>query len=246
MDITKDSWSKEEYNIFLKYLYQKKDTKFKEFSKKIILDETIIGVRTPILKKISKEIFKGNYKSYLEVSSDNTYEEKLIYGLIVGNIKEFNEETIKYVNNYSKMINNWALCDLFCSNLKFVKKNKQEVLKYINKKIKNKNTWMKRLCFVLLLDYYVEEEYLPLIFELCDTYNTSDYYVEMSVAWLISICYIKYKKQTKKYLNKNKLNNFTYNKAIQKIIESKRITNEEKNILRKMKRGDKNENRNCK
>ena len=113
-----------------------------------------------------------------------------------------------------------------------------------NKKIKNKNLWIKRLCFVLLLDYYIEEEYLPLIFELCDTYNTSDYYVEMSVAWLISICYIKYKEQTGKYLNNNKLNNFTYNKTIQKIIESKRISNEEKDILRKMKRGDKDENRN--
>lgn len=244
MILQKNNWTKEDYNIFLEYLYSKKDIKFKEFSKKIILDETMIGVRTPILKNMAREIFKGNYKSYLEIAKDDIYEEKLIYGLIICNIKEFNEETIKYMDNYSKKINNWALCDLFCSNLKFVKKNKKEVLEYIKKKIKKENIWIKRLCFVLLLDYYIEEKYLSLIFELCDTYNTNDYYIEMSVAWLISNCYIKYKRETNIYLNNNKLNKFTYNKAIQKIIESKRITEEEKNILRTMKRGEKNENRN--
>jgi len=236
MNLTKDNWTKEDYNYFIEYLASFKDVKFKDFSIKIIVDDTLIGVRTPILKNIAKSIFKGNYKEFLNVCKPKTYEEKLIYGLIIGNIKEFNKETIKYVNKYSKMINNWALCDLFCSNLKFVKNNKKEVFKYILNTINSNNLWIKRLCFVLLLNYYIEENYLDIIFKLCDTYNTNDYYVEMSVAWLISICYIKYKDKTINYLNNNKLNDFTYNKGIQKIIESKRVTNEEKNILRNKKR----------
>lgn len=236
MLLTKNNWTKEDYNNFVVYLNNNVDLKFKEFSSKIILDNTLIGVRTPILKQIAKEIFKGNYKSFLDICIPKTYEEKLIYVLVIGSIKEFDNETIKYVNNYSKLINNWALCDMFCSNVKFVKNNKDRVLKYILKNIKSKDLWVRRLCFVLLLDYYIEEKYLNIIFELCDTYNTNDYYVEMSVAWLISICYIKYKENTKEYLNNNKLNDFTYNKALQKIIESKRIIEEEKEILRKMKR----------
>ena len=134
------------------------------------------------------------------------------------------------------MINNWALCDLFCSNIKFVKNNKKEVFNCILDNIDNDNLWIRRLCFVLLLDYYIEPDYIDIIFELCDTYNTNDYYVEMSVSWLISICYIKEKDKTIKYLDSNKLNEFTYNKALQKIIESKRITKQEKNILRNKKR----------
>lgn len=236
MILTKENWNNDDYKNLVIYLNENSNLKYKEFSEKIIVDNTLIGIRTPILKSISKEIYKGNYKSFLEVSSPKTYEEKLIYGLVLGNIKEFNEETIKYVNNYSKMINNWALCDLFCSNLKFVKKNKDKVLKYILKSIKKKNIWIRRMCFVLLLDYYIEKPYLNIIFELCNEYNTSDYYVEMSVAWLISICYIKFKEETLNYIRNNKLNDFAYNKAIQKIIESKRITKEEKEELKKLKR----------
>lgn len=236
MILTKKNWNKTDYEDFIVYLHKNKDLKFKDFSEKIILDNTLIGVRTPILKKISKEIYKGNYVKFLEITTCRTYEEKLIYGLIIGNLKEFNEQTIKYIDIYSKMINNWALCDLFCSNLKCVKNNSDKVLKYILKKIKSKNLWIRRLCFVLLLDYYIEEKNLKIIFELCDTYNTNDYYVEMSVAWLISICYIKYKKETQIYLNNNKLNDFTHNKAIQKIIESKKILKDEKEYLTKMKR----------
>ena len=236
MNLTKDNWTKEDYNNFLEYLHSIKDLKFKDFSTKIIVDNTLIGVRTPLLKSISKNIFKGNYKEFLKVSKPKTYEEKLIYGLIIGNINVFNKETIKYVNKYSKMINNWALCDLFCSNLKFVKNNKEEVYSYILDNISSDNLWIKRLCFVLLLNYYIEPKYIDNIFELCDTYNTNDYYVEMSVSWLISMCYIKEKESTIKYLDSNKLNDFTYNKAIQKIIESKRVTKEEKIELRKKKR----------
>lgn len=236
MNLTKDNWTKEDYNIFLEYLHSLKDLKFKDFSIKIIMDNTLIGVRTPLLKDISKNIFKGNYKEFLSICKPKTYEEKLIYGLVISNIKEFNKETIRYVNNYSKMINNWALCDLFCSNLKFVKNNKEEVYNYILDNINSDNLWIRRLCFVLLLNYYIEPKYIDNIFKLCDTYNTNDYYVEMSVSWLISMCYIKEKDKTINYLNSNKLNDFTYNKAIQKIIESKRVANKEKEELRKKKR----------
>lgn len=246
MQLIKKIWTKKDYEDLYVYLENKKDINYKIFTEKIVLDNTIIGVRMPILKKIAKEIHKGNYKSYLDKKINNTYEEKLLYGLVICNIVEFNSDTKYYLENYEKMINNWALCDLFCSNFKIVKKNKKEVLEYILNKIKSSNQWDKRLAFVLLLNYYIEKQYLDIIFELCDTYNTNDYYVKMSVSWLLSMCYVKYKNETMNYLKSNKLDDFTYNKALQKIIESKRITKEEKDIIRKMKRGEKNENRNSK
>lgn len=238
-------WTTEKYQEFVKELYSMQDIKYQEFSKNIIFDNTIIGIRTPILKKIAKDISKGDYNSFLKLSTNNTYEEKMIYGFVVSNIKDFNIFT-KNVDNFKYKINNWALCDMFCAASRIVIHNKEAMYQYILDNLSTTNMWIKRMCFVFLLDYYIEPEYLDRIFELCDTYNSLDYYVQMSIAWLISICYIKYSKETKKYLQNCKLDDFTYNKAIQKTIESRRITNEEKEKLRKMKRGKKYENINSK
>ena len=92
------------------------------------------------------------------------------------------------------------------------------------------------MCFVLMISYYIEDKYLENIFVLCDTYNTKDYYVQMAVAWLISICYIKYPDITINYIKENHLDNFTHNKAIQKIRESYRVSIEDKEFLNGLKR----------
>ena len=92
------------------------------------------------------------------------------------------------------------------------------------------------MCYVLIISYYIEDKYLDDIFMLCDMYNTNEYYGQMAVAWLISICFIKYRDRTLKYIKNNKLDNFTHNKAIQKIRESYRVDSRDKDILSKLKR----------
>ena len=237
MNLTKNTWNKKDYKEFFNYLDTLKDLNYQKFHKKLLNTDTpIIGIRTPILKKISKEISKGNYKQFLELNSMYYYEEIILYGFIIGHIKELNPNLINYINYYISKIDSWATCDLFCSNLKIVKKNKEYFLNYIKENIKSPNSWMKRTCFVLLLSYYIEDEYLETIYNLTDNYNTKDYYVNMAIAWLLSICYIKYKDKTLNYLNRCKLDNFTYNKTIQKIIESTRISKEEKLKLKKLKK----------
>ena len=236
MKLKKEYWTNQDYIEFTDYLKHIANIKYKQFSEKIIFDNTILGINIPTLIKIANEIYKGNYIEFLEISKNDTYEEKLIYALVISNIKDYNV-VICYINKYKYKINNWALCDILCSHLKIVKKYQKEFLMYIKRNIKNQNLWIKRMCFVLLLNYYIEEEYINDIFDMINKYNSNDYYVQMSVAWLISICYVKYKEKTLKYLENKELDNFTYNKALQKIIESKRVTKEEKNIIRNMKRG---------
>lgn len=121
------------------------------------------------------------------------------------------------------------------SNLKIFRKNKEDGFKEIKKYLKNSNTWINRFGYVLLLNYYIDDKYIDKIFKLCENYK-DEYYVKMSIAWLISMCYIKYKDKTMEYLNNNELDKWTYNKAIQKIIESNRVSKEEKEILKKMKK----------
>ncbi len=184
---------------------------------------------------MAKDISKGNYKQFLHLLKKEYYEEITLYGFIICYIKEMNV-SVNYLDIYKDRINNWASCDLFCAGYKIVVKNKEYFWKYINENINSNNLWIRRMCFVLILDYYIEEDYLDMIFELCDKYNTNDYYVNMAVAWLISICYIKYPGITIKYIKNNKLDDFTHNKAIQKIRESYRVGREDKDYLNSLKR----------
>ena len=87
-----------------------------------------------------------------------------------------------------------------------------------------------------ILTHFINENYIDEIIKLLDNIECDKYYVQMAIAWLISIAYVKYKEKTEKYLKKSKLSNFTYNKAIQKIIESLRVSKEDKERLKKMKR----------
>jgi len=235
MNFVRDSWNKEQYSEFLQYLFEIRDIKYKDFHSNLGVGGNVIGIRTPLLKSIAKDISKGNYRKFLELLSVDYYEEVTLYGLIICNVKDL-DESVKYLEIYKNRINNWASCDLFCSGYKIVKKNKSYYWDYINNNIGSDNLWIRRMCFVLMISYYVESKYLENIFKLCDVYNTSDYYVQMAVAWLISICYIKFPEATLMYIKSNKLDNFTHNKAIQKIRESYRVSDNDKKKLNELKR----------
>ena len=235
MNLIRNNWNKKDYTEFINYLFEIRNIKYKEFHSGLSVGNNVIGIRTPILKKIARDISNGNYKDFLSLLREDYYEEITLYGFIICNIKEI-DKSIKYLDIYKERINNWASCDLFCSSYKIVTLNKDYFWKYINDNISSDNLWIRRMCFVLILSYYVEEDYLVDIFMLCDKYNTKEYYVQMAVAWLISICYIKYPDITTKYIMNNRLDNFTHNKAIQKIRESYRVSSKDKEYLNKLKR----------
>lgn len=233
MELIKIKWEKRDYEELRKKLYELQDENYKNFCKKIIKDDSIIGIRIPILRKISKEISKGNYESFLKISNPICYEEKMLYGLVICNIEKYSLDIFNYIDEYILKINNWSLCDTFCISLKIVKKYKTEFFEYILKNIKTNNNWIKRFCFVLLLNYYIEKKYIKVIFELCNKYNTNEYYVEMAIAWLITECFIKEEKITTKFLKENKLGLNINKKILKKINESNKINKEKYNFIRK-------------
>ncbi len=133
-------------------------------------------------------------------------------------------------------IYNWGICDTFCAGLKCFKSNKEKGFDLLNTYLDSQKEFELRFAIVLLLDFYIVDEYVDRVIEILDNIHHEGYYVKMAVAWAISICYIKYSEKTMIYLKDNKLDNFTYNKALQKIIESYRVDKDEKNIIRNMKR----------
>ena len=215
------------------------DEKYREFHKSICPGvDQIIGVRIPKLRNYAKELLK-KYKcqDLLKILKDEYYEEIMLKGMLIGlNQKENIEETIKRIKKFVPEINNWAICDTFCAGLKTTKKNKEKIWEIIKKYLESKQEFEIRFAVVMILDYYIEEKYLKEIYKICDKIKHEGYYVKMAVAWCLSICLIKYYDQTIEYLNNCHLDDFTYQKSIQKAIESYRITKEQKEELRKMKK----------
>ncbi len=156
--------------------------------------------------------------------------------MLIGLEKEDSKTIIKDVRKFVPKINNWAICDTFCAGLKFTRKNKEEVWSLLKIYLKSEKEFELRFAVVMILDYYIEEEYLKEDFEIFDSIKSDKYYVQMAVAWAISLALIKFYNQTVEYLKKAKIDTFTYNKAIQKAIESYRITEDKKIYLRKMKK----------
>ncbi len=217
-------------------IFELADEKYKKFQSGLCPDtDNIIGVRVPILRNYAKELVKEDFKSNFEKIETDYYEEVMLKGMMIGLAQIPYEEKLKYVEDFIPYIDNWATCDVFVSGLKI--KEKEQFYEFILKYLSNQNTEFEiRFGLVCLLNYFIDEQHLAKIFEITDTINRDEYYVEMAIAWLISICYIKFPKETRKYLKDNKLSKFAYNKSIQKIIESRRITEQEKEKLRKMKR----------
>ena len=232
-NLIKENWDSNDYQEFLNILKNNSDIEYKRFHQSLVKDlDKFYGCRIPFLKKVAKEISIGNYQEFLKLNKLEYYEEKMIYGFIISSVKmDFNERLV-LVEQFIKYIDNWAICDSFCANLKCFKNNRELGFKFINKLIKTNDVYSIRVGLVLLLDYYIEEDYLNKIFKICNNIKNKDYYVLMAISWLISICYIKYPKATLVYLKDNKLDNWTNNKAIQKIKESRRITKEEKEFLK--------------
>ncbi len=216
------------------------DSKYKKFHSNLCPGtNNILGVRVPVLRNYAKEISKdNNLEELLKMIDDEYYEEIMLQGMLIGLEKNISFEKLEqYIKAFVPQIDNWAVCDVFCAGLKITKKYKKEMNILIKEYLKSNNEFEVRFAIVMILDYYVEEEYLKKDFEIFDKTKLDKYYVKMAVAWAISICLIKYYDETYEYLKNNRsLDMWTYNKAIQKAIESYRITNEQKEKLKKMKK----------
>lgn len=220
-------------------LFELSDQKYKEFHSGLCPGvNNIIGVRVPILRKYAKELLKSyTIGELLKEIDEEYYEEIMLKGMLIGlSSTEDIEVILKYIREFIPKIDNWAICDVFCAGLKITKKHKDEMWKLIQDYLKSDREFEIRFGIVMILDYYIEQEYLQRDFKTFDKIQSKDYYVQMAIAWAVSICLIKYYDETIRYLKVCKLDNFTFNKSLQKAIESYRIDSKQKEVLRKMKR----------
>ena len=220
-------------------LFELADEKYKEFHGGLCPGvNNIIGVRVPVLRNYAKELVKKySLEELWNQIDDEYYEEIMLKGMIIGLSKKENIDVVfNYIKQFVPKINNWAVCDVFCAGLKITKKYKEEMWNFIQTYRKSEKEFEIRFAIVMILDYYIEEEYLEKDFKIFDSITSKDYYVQMAIAWAVSICLIKHYDETVEYLRNCKLDKFTFNKSLQKAIESYRVTEDKKQYLRKMKK----------
>lgn len=239
-DLVSIKWSKDNYFEFKNLLYSYKDPKYKEFNEKIIPNiGNSIGVRMPTLRNISKNLSKNNdlvnFYNFLE--EGDTYEEKIIQGMILPYLPyEIENNIFNNIDMYILRINNWALCDSFVVSLKnSVNKNKEGFFLRSKKYIRSNNPWEIRFGLVLLNNYFTDRKYIEEIFLMTRYIKNNQYYVTMAIAWLISTCYFVDKVLTLNFIKEGKLTEEITKKTIQKILESKKLSDSDKNEIKEVK-----------
>ena len=236
-NLENEKWSEKTYKSFVKYLISLQDLKYRDFHTSLVLNSKyeFIGIRTPIMKDIAKQIAKGDIEGFLKYAQDKYYEEIMIQGLVISHIKD-EKIFYKYFKKHIKKIDNWALCDTFCSAIKIVEKHEYKYFKEAIELSLNSKEFISRVGLIIILGHFIKQENLSSIFDTLNKITSDKFYINMAEAWLVCEMYTKFPKETTEFIKKNNLNKFTQNKAISKIHDSFRVSAKEKELLKKYKK----------
>ncbi|MBR0351260.1 MAG: DNA alkylation repair protein [Clostridia bacterium] len=236
-DLNNVNWNSKTYTEFVQYLKSIEDIEYKKFHSSLVLNSKykMIGIRLPIMRKIAKEIAGGNIEQFLKYAKDNSYEEVMIQGLVISQIKD---EAVfyKFFINHIKKIDNWALCDTFCNSIKIVKKYEEKYFKEAVELALKEDEFLSRIGLVIILSHFVNEKNIKTIINTLNKIKSDKFYINMAEAWLVCELYIKFPEQTLEFIKNNKLNKFTHNKAISKIHDSYRVSKEDKEYLNTLRK----------
>ena len=224
----------------IKYVYDKlysfRDLKYKEFQAKLVPNidpNSIIGVRTPDLKRIAKEVFNSEYRlEFLNDLPHKYYEENIVHMFIVSLYKDFNE-CVNGFDSFLKYANCWPVTDQ--ASPKVFKKNHDELIKYVYKWIKSDHIYTSRFGIRILMNEYLGDDFKKEYIDLLLTKKEDDYYLKMMIAWFFATALAKRYDDVIIYLEEHKLDEWIHKKTIQKAIESYRVTDIHKEYLRSLR-----------
>ena len=218
------------------------DEDYKKFNEKLCPDtnKKILGIRIPEIRALAKEILKDTigWEEYVKDNSVEYFEEVLIQGLLIGYSKLLIEEKIELLKYVIPRLDSWAMTDTIVPTLKIKNSNLVMYWDFIMKYINSDKEFEVRFAIISMLDYYITDEYVDKVIKILNTIKHEGYYVKMGIAWTLAEVGIKYNNELLSFIisNDNKLDKFTHNKTLQKMIESYRIDDKQKELLRSLKR----------
>ncbi len=217
-------------------LFELQDPRYRDFHSRLmptIDKETIIGVRTPALRKLAKEYAKmPESAEFLKQLPHRYYEENNLHGFLIEGIKDY-DACMEAVNRFLPYVDNWATCDLMAP--KVFAKHLSEVEEQARRWIASGETYTVRYGIGTLMRYYLDEHFSVAYPELVASVRSEEYYVNMMIAWYFATALAKQYEAVLPFLEQRRLPKWTHNKAIQKAVESYRITDEQKAYLKTLK-----------
>ena len=199
----------------------------------------VLGLRIPDLRSLAKRIASKDWETYLSEAGEYYMEERLLQGLVLGYVHPDDIEIyLQRVTRFVHLINSWSVCDTFsfAGGYPFVIKHQERIWSFIEDRMKSEQEYEIRFGVVMAIKYFINQQYIDELFKRLDCISHDGYYVKMAIAWAISVCYVKFPTRTLEYLSHTKLDDFTYNKSLQKILESYRVSDFEKKVIKSMKR----------
>ncbi len=219
-----------------KRLFELQDTAYRDFHSRLIptvSPDTIIGVRTPALRKLAKELIKDSgITEFMHDLPHLYYDENTLQSLLISEIKDY-ALCLQELNRFLPYVDNWATCDILSP--KIVKKHLPEFIPVVEGWIRDPHPYTIRFGIVMLMSFYLEEAFRPEYLALAASAASEEYYVKMAVAWYFATALAKQYEAAIPYIEQQRLPKWTHNKAIQKAIESYRITADQKAYLRTLK-----------
>lgn len=196
--------------------------------------ENVLGIRLPLLRKIAREIAAGDWRAYLAQAGDFYFEERMLQGMVISYARCDPAEKLEHVARFIPKIDNWAVCDCFCWRLKAAER--QPMWEFIRPRFRTEAEYEVRFAVVMALGNFVDQAHLEDLLQLLDGIRHEAYYARMGMAWAVSVCYIKFPERTHAWLESCSLDDWTFNKSLQKIVESYRVSDAAKQQIRAMKR----------
>ena len=217
------------------YLLANQDMKYRDFTLPLLPNidkKTFIGVRLPIIKKYAKDLDEKSRLEFLNSLPHQYHEENILHAFILSNIKDY-DTFIKYVDAFLPYVTNWSVCDTICN--KYLVKYREELIKEIYKWLKSNEVYRVRYAVKCLMNYYLGEDFREEHLQKVEQVKLKEYYVEMMIAWYLATGLAKNYDSFVKVIEEQRFNVSIHNKAIQKAIESYRVSDEHKTYLKTLK-----------
>ncbi len=217
-------------------LFELQDLKYKDFSSKLtptVDPETVIGVRTPELRKLAKEYARTQQaEEFLKILPHRYFEENNLHGFLIETIRDY-DSAIGALEAFLPYIDNWATCDLMSP--KVFKKHLPQLYEKIKVWMQSGRTYTVRFGIGMLMSHYLDDAFRPEMPELVAAIHSEEYYINMMIAWYFATALVKRPDAVMPFIEERRMEKWTHNKAIQKAIESYRISDDTKAYLRTLK-----------